>query len=287
MTTSVAASMCTVATFDYRFELGLLVSSFRQYCEKPIFVACDKATKIWIEDKYSGKDIECFSILDEMIPDMNVLADSSRPEFRPAFKQLLLAKTLIMEEALGRHKSTLYADSDIVFLGCPENIDLSESEVALSAHDIGFEVDLQCGIYNAGYVATSNVEFSRWWREEQQKEDKFDQLCLEKAPKNFRCSRIGGSHNIGWWKTYHGPRGLERLNSISCDKDTIFFDGRPMISVHTHLVNFCWYKNSHSVVADFNKKFMSVLEQSQSQSHQILGSLIADYRNQYTESGRK
>lgn len=265
-------SLCTIANSDSYDELLIMLRSVSLFAELNLYVAGDQEVVERLQRER----------LDNRLTTHRIQCRQDRVKhFDAAFMDLMLFKMEIMDVALSRDDNTLFADADMVFLDAPWGMESPGSDLWLSPHYILPEDEAKWGRFNAGYLFTGNRSFPGWWREAAPRSTYLDQQCLEEAPEHFRVQELSIHHNFGWWRLdqsdpkgkwwqlhrFRRPVRRERLSKIRVVEDRIEYDGQPLVSVHTHLLN-----RRKKVYQSTNRLVRRLLQESTSPKHKtILG----------------
>lgn len=218
------SSLCTIANHRAAKELAILVKSFRLFHpDIPIYVGADNATV-----SVAG-ELDCHGV--------GIIGDELDCEQNcPKWLTLMLKKTEIMDMALARNPDTLFVDADVIFLNPITGIKI-DIEVALSPHYINARDEKQYGRYNGGYVWTSKKSFPGWWRDNTPRSKYYEQQTLVFAAEAFTVQELSAHHNYSWWRIDQiDKRERERrLAAFDAVPGTPSYEGRPLVSVHTHI----------------------------------------------------
>jgi len=246
------SSLCTIANKKAAKELRILIDSFRLFHDGiPIYVGGD--TIIEQKAKTWGAKTERI-IPDTMLPAQNC----------PAWLELMLKKTDIMDIALSNHPDTLFVDADMLFLSPLCGISMDNREVALSPHYINKEDEGRYGRYNGGYVWTSESTFPKWWRDNTHRSKYYEQQTLVYAAEVYAIQELAPNHNYSWWRLDQVKKEerQRRRNLFSVSGKQIRYHKWPLVSVHTHILG----KNTK--FASINELTRTLLSKSGSAKHQ-------------------
>ena len=262
------ASLCTVADSQYKDELVLMLTSFRQHHRVPAYVVCDPTTADHLRAAFGDGGVHLLPIIDPRRTAVLRGGLGSHPAYDAAYRDMVRDKTVAIEAALSHHASTLYADCDVTFLEPVGDIFSEGADITLSEHDIDAGAVVLNGRFNAGYVGVRNQAFAPWWRKAQKYGEFYDQKCLDDARQGFSIELFPSTHNFGWWRGFcDGLRGRERLASFEFRDGAIRVGGEPIISVQTHLLAACWSPGAHARIDAFNTIFLACLAASTVPAH--------------------
>jgi hypothetical protein len=169
-----------------------------------------------------------------VISNLNEYSNKTRQQMEREriWAKFQMVKSLIMDFCLSLYPDTLFLDSDIFTIN---ELSIPDScELALSPHYIRkSETDLY-GYYNGGCVWTNNKDMPNKWRTYTETSRFYDQASLEDCAKIFKTKEFGDNYNISWWRVSPGE-SIDKLKScITVDNDNIYFNGKPIVFVHTH-----------------------------------------------------
>lgn len=259
-------SACWLANRNVIDDLLISLQTFDLFHRMPIYVGCDKVVK----QKLSGFRLpRCPIFLDPIIPQMYSEVVSHGPDFRG----LVMLKMNVMGAALRRFGSTMIFDTDIFFLQELNDIDLVKHQVVLNR--LGLKDAAAYGIYSAGYVGANTVSFPSWWRKAAERGHHYEQDALDTAPKYFRCQELPFQHNFFGGRLDHAPTEEEvkrRYGAFSV-KDTVLWDGKPLMSVHISARSKEWLP-SGKPVGGFFGMVIGFLEQSKDPRHKKVLELV-------------
>lgn len=231
-------SLCTIATGQCWAELQLMIRSFRLYHpETPIYIMADD------DICYHALYTKVGDALGEKLTWFGGIPNKDWKQVggsKADWLELMLKKTEVMDEALFEQKSTLFVDSDMIFVG-PVEIEWDGPDVYLSRHYIKDSQEAAYGIYNGGFVATKNKDFPKWWREYTHAYPNlfYEQQTLDYAANLFDVDELPKAHNFAWYRfsKEHNPQaGQERYVSWY-DGHNFKYLNQTISSFHTHLNN--------------------------------------------------
>lgn len=231
-------SLCTIATGQCWAELQLMVKSFRLYHpETPIYIVGDK--DIWYNALYTlegtnlGENIIWFDGIESK--NWKQVGGS-----KADWLELMLKKTEAMDEALFEQKSTLFVDSDMIFVA-PVEIAWDGPDVYLSPHLIKHSQEEAYGTYNGGFVATNNKHFPIWWKEYTLAHPDlfYEQQTLDYTSEAFDIDLLPKAHNFAWYRfsKEHNPQAGEERYVSWYDGHNFKYMNQTISSFHTHLNN--------------------------------------------------
>ncbi|MCB4421478.1 hypothetical protein FZZ91_01325 [Synechococcus sp. HB1133] len=174
----------------------------------------------------------------------------SRLESENLFLKLLSVKMDILRISLSKFSDSLYLDSD-VFLLNPVCVDPT-SELMLSYSYISQKLQNDVGIFNAGYLWTSSIQFVEEWKDQLMNSKYYDQHILQELCINYKHSFFDAAHNIMPWRLLTPIKSKEDfLGSLSVENTFVLINGKKMISIHTHL--------NRPDFSEFNKIILKML----------------------------
>ena len=195
----------------------------------------------------------------------NELKDLNYAEIKvrgKAFLDLVLTKCDIIRHGLKQFGETLFVDSDIVFLN--EYDEDNSKDLLLSQHHIFPHDEAKYGKYNVGYLYVNNDTFPEWLKETTLTRSKFfEQEGLIHAEQDFNMDKFSMNHNFGWWRLFQCTEREERRKKFGIG-NTIFYDKKPLVSVHTHILN------DDPSYKGFNDMILKLLQLSKNTKHQDL-----------------
>lgn len=170
--------------------------------------------------------------------------------------EFMMEKVSAMEWAFADGaKDVFYIDSDVMFLG-PVLKPPVAAKLALSAHGIKPSDEKRYGIYNGGFLWSSDARFPARWKEAYPKSKLTfgrDQTCLENIAAATPAQDVfvfPAQTNFGWWRMFQSTESVASIQSkwTVCGGDAwksafkvkffnfsgICFSGQPLLSVHTH-----------------------------------------------------
>jgi hypothetical protein len=171
--------------------------------------------------------------------------------------EFMLEKCTIVDYALTENKNVLFLDADIILFNpietiiSPENL---KKDMGLSKHLINnFEESLY-GLYNGGFFYISNKNITPWWRKTSKSSTFYEQKAMDNIPLFFDCFFIEPQNNFGWWRLFQAPNPQATFNKFRIQNNMIFYDNKPLNSIHTHLISTFPY------TVEFNKIIMKFVE---------------------------
>lgn len=227
-------SVCTICTNNCLHDLRVFLQSFYVHERNiPIVILCDDDVA---QELNSQKWTSKLSL--HIYSELNQYSSMNRKQMEKAglWNEFMNLKSLTIEKATGLYKDTLMLDSDIVLLSGLPLVDTSK-EIGLSPHLIKqTNVDLY-GYFNGGYVYVNTNRFTTWWRKAILTSKFYDQGCLEQAPDMFTFFEFDIQDNFGWWRLLECDDPNDRARKFSASNTSIFYDSKPLRSIHTHLSN--------------------------------------------------
>jgi len=161
-------------------------------------------------------------------------------KYKSLFWDFVVEKTHLLDWVLIHESSVLFCDADICFMGPLPSIS-NTIKLGVSRHNIRSYDEQRYGIYNAGYIYTSDKSLPAVWRTLCSTSSFFEQGCIEELVKEYCDSYIvfPNTVNYGWWRLLQGKQSVETIKSTwSINRNTsssgICIDGIELLSIHTH-----------------------------------------------------
>jgi hypothetical protein len=213
-------SFCSVVTTEVKKEAHILAVSLNKiYRTIPIVFYCDKETFLYFQD---------FRIPNLVLTIVDFNEPNKVTKHNDYHKTCAICRKMdVMEFAIKRYGNTLFLDCDIIplapFIG-PYHCDIALS-LNLSVNcESAYQYVKNDGLFNAGMVWSSSIEFVTWWRDKYISGDSlfYEQECLNKvyAIKESVVDYFDNNHNHGFWRGTNLQN--KRLLSIHCHLDSIF-----------------------------------------------------------------
>lgn len=198
-------SFCFVVTANLKEESEVLLRTLRLFHNEPVYVICDKETKIFLNKmklsdnvkfKTSAEKEHLDAIQKKVFDGHSCIANNVH--HAPS----IIKKMEVMDFALEHHNNTFFLDTDIIVL---DNLqEHFTAEVVLSPHFYskdqqhkGFEF----GFYNAGYLFCANKGFPRFWRHLYLTDSTFfEQEGMNRISDYYNIQTFGKEHNVGFWR---------------------------------------------------------------------------------------
>jgi hypothetical protein len=205
---------CTVTTVETAYEAAWAALSFTLVHELPVLIVCDQAAHDVLQPFLARLSPPADIVL-------QVLAFDAAPRVRAhnAYHRTdaIAAKMKALQLAIAAWGDAVFFDADLTFLAAlpaPQ-----DNELLLSPNFENFVTRGQHGLYNAGLLWTSRMDFAAWWCEEylSGRSAFYEQSALDVAPAKWRASYFGPEHNHGFWR---GPVGQRQASSIHCHLST-------------------------------------------------------------------
>jgi hypothetical protein len=209
-------SFCFVATENIKEEAELLLKSLREFHSQPVYVICDKETRMYLVRQKLSKNVTFRTCAEqEHLDKINekIFKNHSCIANNIHNPSAIFKKMDVMDFALEHHSNTFFLDADIIVLDSLQ--EYFTSLVALSPHYYpkgrghkGFEF----GFYNAGYVFCASKGFPRFWKHMYLNDSTFfEQECMNRIPQYYNIQTFSEEHNIGFWR---GDRLSKKAKSI-------------------------------------------------------------------------
>jgi hypothetical protein len=203
-------SFCFVVTDNLKDEAEVLLKTLRFFHDEPVYIICDKASKIFlnkmkvtdnVEFKTSAEKEHLDDIQKKVFEGHSCIANDVHDA--PS----ILKKMEVMDFALKHHDNTFFLDTDIIVLDSLQ--EYFTAEVVLSPHYYptknqhkGFEF----GFYNAGYLFCANKGFPKFWRHLYLTDSSFfEQECMNRISDHYKIQTFGKDHNVGFWRDENLP----------------------------------------------------------------------------------
>ncbi len=211
-------SFCFVATSNIKEESELLLKSLRQFHDQPVYVICDKETRMHLNRQKLSKNVTFRTCAEqEHLDKINekVFRNHSCIANNIHNPSAIFKKMDVMDFALKHHENTFFLDADIIVL---ENLqEYFQASVVLSPHyhpkrkqHKGFEF----GFYNAGYVFCANRGFPRFWKHLYLNDSTFfEQECMNRISDHYNIQTFGEEHNVGFWRGEELPAKAKSIHA--------------------------------------------------------------------------
>lgn len=231
-------SFSLVATHELKEETLLCILAIRRiYPKVDILIFTDGITRQYLESKVNGI---CFDLFCEPENLRILLEQYSSVSVANKFHRVdcIAAKMPCITKACELFGNTLFIDSDIVVL---EILDEDcKSEITLSPHyhhDDRVGACDKYGVYNAGYVFTTNTQVGRVWDTIYKERSSFyEQQGMIWFNEHFDTYHFDRTHNIGFWRcrTYytHFPNTQGPFVEVP---EGLFDEAK---SLHVHMTKF-------------------------------------------------
>jgi len=256
-------SFCFVSTENIKEEAELLLRSLREFHDQPVYVICDKATRVHLTRQKLSENV-IFKVLaeqeqldqinEDVFKNHNCIANNIHNA------PCILKKMDVMDFALKRHNNTFFLDSDIVVL---DNLqEYFQAQVILSPHYYPEEKEhkgFEFGFYNAGYIFCANKGFPRFWKHMYLNDSTFfEQECMNRISNHYNIQTFSKEHNIGFWRGEELPKKAK--------------------SVHAHVTSGVDANRNENIIKSNTKIKDYALKQSQEHCLQI-NNYIRKYHN--------
>ena len=203
-------SFCFVVTDNLKDEAEVLLKTLRLFHDEPVYIICDKASKIFlnkmkainnVEFKTSAEKEHLDDIQKKVFDGHSCIANDIHNA--PS----ILKKMEVMDFALKHHDNTFFLDTDIIVL---DNLqEYFTAEIVLSPHYYPTENQhkgFEFGFYNAGYLFCANKGFPKFWRHSYLTDSSFfEQECMNRISDHYRIQTFGKEHNVGFWRGENLP----------------------------------------------------------------------------------
>jgi len=270
-------SFCTVATGIHGYEASLLMKSIRLQSDKKIYLITDEQGARYLEDEIPGN-------VDITIIDGSLLK-KRREEFpedlatiwpdcanlgnlwNPAEVSL---KMDIMSKAINECGNTLFLDADVILVN-PIECKFT-APLVLSPHKVTEEACVAYGVYNGGYVFSSDPTFPEYWSKVFREDSVFvEQECMTRFHKEYETALFSDSHNYGLWRSSRSASDGsedELLSHLGLSSgDDIRIEGEQLVSFHAHLRP----KPDQRVISyNLVRAFYECLKKSTKEKHKLL-----------------
>jgi len=258
-------SFCFVATENIKEEAELLLRSLRNFHDQPVYVICDKETRIHLVRQKLSKDVTFRTCAEqEHLDKINekVFKNHSCIANNIHNPSAIFKKMDVMDFALEHHSNTFFLDADIIVLDSLQ--EYFQAPVVLSPHYYtrgkehkGFEF----GFYNAGYLFCASKGFPRFWKHTYLTDSIFfEQECMNRIFEHYNIQTFSEDHNVGFWRGDKLPQKAK--------------------SVHAHITSGV-DKNRNQDIIDKNTEIKNyALEQAKDKP--LINSFIRKYYNPST-----
>jgi len=227
-----------------------------------IYIICDTFIENYLikENPYNG-ELFIKNTLDKYNNyDRKQMESLPGKEYKTLFGDFVIEKTHLLDWVLENETSVLFCDADICFMASLP--DEPEEELGVSRHNIRTIDEEKFGIYNAGFLYTSNKEVPSLWREFSKTSKFFEQVAIEDLVKKFKTYEFSDQNNYGWWRLLQGKESVQISKSKWSIKrftnsSGICVEGKPLLSIHTH-----WKTNDMATILfnDFVKNYLEKLK---------------------------
>lgn len=258
-------SICTVVESRQLPNLRVLLASNDAFANKPVYVVCSASDKEAIElNPALYPNVTAFGFLTQELLES---ADTRRlSELKGCRGELLLAKRMVITEALRRHTTTLYTCPETVFVrnfDTPVIGELGMSPFYRANAPLG--EDHPEGFFNSNFILVRRSawgHFSRFWSDETAKDKRYqDQKCLEQAARLFNADWLEFGHGVGPWR-------FREKDS----PDTVIEVGKNSVRLNSFLISsFCVDVFGVSKLAKTVVKILRQLESCQRVSRVVNG----------------
>lgn len=203
---------CTVTTVETAREAAWAALTFHAVHGLPVLIMCDAAAA---EELATVRHL----LPEELVIHSEAFPLTQRVRHHNAYHRTdaIAAKMQALKLTIGAWGDAVFFDADLTFfaaLPAPQ-----DNELMLSPNFEDFVTKGQHGLYNAGLVWSSRLDFAAWWQEEYTsgRSSFYEQSALDIAPSKWRASYYGPEHNHGFWR---GPVGRRDAGSIHCHLST-------------------------------------------------------------------
>ena len=198
-------SFCFVVTENLKDEAEVLLKTLRLFHDEPVYVICDKETKIFLNRMGVCDNVKFRTSAEKEHLDhiqKKVFDGHSCVANQVHDAPSIIKKMEVMDFALKHHNNTFFLDTDIIVL---DNLqEYFTAEIVLSPHFYpkknqhkGFEF----GFYNAGYLFCANKGFPKFWRHLYLTDSSFfEQECMNRISDYYKIQTFDPNHNVGFWR---------------------------------------------------------------------------------------
>ena len=193
-------SFCSVTTRETMRECNIMLQSVRRFHAEPFFVVCDKDSESYLQGAVEnltlvrGDLCSAKKKTEEFYDkDGKKCNDFHRPD-------AIFQKMEAMDVAIENCRATFFLDADIVAMD--QLADGFAQPTALSPHySKRRTAGVSYGVFNAGYVYSSEQSFPTAWRDIYLRRSKFyEQEGMRHLLNDFECQIFGREHNVGFWR---------------------------------------------------------------------------------------
>lgn len=133
----------------------------------------------------------------------------------------ILLKFKILQRSVSDYGSSIFCDADTFILepfSGPEDSEVGLSHNLTNTPDIARNANSE-GVFNAGLIYTSSLDFVNWWHQKYIKGEKdfYEQKSLNCTLERFRTSYFDQRLNYGFWR---GKLNNRTVHSFHCHLDT-------------------------------------------------------------------
>lgn len=193
-------SFSTVVTKEIWPEAAIMIETVRLFHHQPIFIVCDEESKNCLSGiapdlVFEVKDIEKAK---EITSDFYLEEKKKANRFhRP---DAILWKMDALERGIQETGSSFFVDADILALKSLSE-PFSESLCLSPHHGDRKPTAGQYGVFNAGYLFSSDLEVPNLWRELYLNRSKFyEQEGMIHLLQSREVQTFGPDHNFGHWR---------------------------------------------------------------------------------------
>lgn len=243
-------SFCFIATYNVANELkGMLLSLSLHHPKVIVYGFVDNKTKKELENMTPKLMLEL-----KLEVNLEKYSNKNREQMENEniWREFLVEKIHVIEYALEYTSNTLLLDSDIIFLNPINYIDKSK-DMALSPHYIKKSAIDIYGYYNAGVLWVNKKGITNDWIEFTKKSHFYDEASIEDLAKKYNFQILGPEINITPWRLFHIDNKINVINCITCDKNNIYYNNKPIVFIHTH------FNKKDCLYPEFNTIFLKLL----------------------------
>jgi len=261
------AVICTLATESCYKDLQVFMFTLELYNKPPpqVFLLCDN----FIEDKIkqlnkpyikTTASLEKYGSVNRQ--HMERIPGST---YKTRWEDFMMEKTTIMDIAFkANNKSVFFMDCDICFMGPLPKVQDETATLALSQHLIRPLDEMRYGVFNAGFLWTSDPKIPELWRQAATRSRYYDQAALEELEKNQKekTYRFPKQVNYGWWRMFQGPDPHDKLQSewTVFRGDSQSHSGIKVNAIHLQSIHTHWHELHDIPTITFNKFVISKLK---------------------------
>lgn len=221
---------CLGTRGSHKELFGLLLSISIFHKGVKVFCSVDSYTKDYILNSTPELDL---NIKWSLSPEKYSGLDRQSMIDKNVWRDFLMEKAVVINEALKEVPDTLFLDADILLLDEINDIDHSK-QLGVSPHYIQKQSTDAFGYYNGGVLWTNQKTLMQDWIEFTKTSRFCDQAAIEDLANKYEFFEFDENYNFSWWRVSQSDKQPQDIvNNISI-KDKIYYKGKPLKFIHTH-----------------------------------------------------